>query len=336
MSDFQRKYESLVSGIEAKKQTELVGLQDLQNSYKQIMGKEDPSIIDRINSLDSHYGSKIAGLEAQRKQFDDLMASSDDQLRILSSNERVVNPLDLVYSKAPEALLDKIKARKMVTQEYLDFRYPFKEETESHASVKKVPRITVGEHLRTYGIGSKIPPRISRLLDMILEGEGNILSRKVERAVSYITRHRDRINYRGNLLDLTKEELFGLEQRLRDLLADPSRSDERLSLTRSQNYYNSKAIEELNRELHGNLTKLIEYHEQTGSKLSRLALDGLGLPKIVLRVRALKKEFDDNQFFSPQQREIAYELMTDYTKSIQNAPSLPQVPINLKAHETTM
>ncbi len=206
MTNFQAEYNALIRTVQEHHEAVLVRLTQLQDVYKQVMGKDDPSITDRVTTVTSAYNSKISKLEEQSKHFACVMnLLSDNQLRIAHSNERVNLDDDSVYS-VHEAIRARIRERTLTESEYFEAIFPSEKTKPSADITTLMPKLA--------------EPKIVTVYDVLSDkNDTSAFVESIDTAITSIKR------YVGALYDLralTRDELYALNNGLNEYMTATS------------------------------------------------------------------------------------------------------------------
>lgn len=207
MSDFQVKYESLVSRVQSQRENDLAALTNLQQLYKDTMDCEDPLINARIRTITSAYDSKRSKLEEQRRHFAQVMSLTDAQLRIAHSNDWIQFEEDEVYAEH-ETHRARIKDRTLLESEYWSAVFPINETNTPLTIDQFLPHVaeptfvTVGDELSGQSIDSALSQQITKAMDYVKNHVGTLY----------------------DLSALTRKELLELDAGLRQYMAADSSS----------------------------------------------------------------------------------------------------------------
>jgi hypothetical protein len=115
MANLETKFNDLVLRVQEKAVQEIVNLEALNNSYFNLIGKEDSKITVQLKKTAKKYDKKIKKLNDYKKRYDRLMNSTDNELKIYNSNKR--NPIDSSY-KINSSFFRKANKRTLTEQEY--------------------------------------------------------------------------------------------------------------------------------------------------------------------------------------------------------------------------
>ena len=134
MNTYQTKFEGLIGKLQTERDVAINQLSVLQRQYTELIGKEDPSIQERIAALEKHYENRITRLNNMHLKFSDNRVMSDDHVRIMNANERGAYSQDTFYQAADESIQKKIQQRALNETDYWMLVFP--EGAESKEKVK--------------------------------------------------------------------------------------------------------------------------------------------------------------------------------------------------------
>ncbi|MFC1697080.1 hypothetical protein ACFL1H_02000 [Nanoarchaeota archaeon] len=141
MENFIKKYKNYMTDLTMKKSRKITELKDLQKTYVENMGEEDPRINDKIELVQNRHTYITEKLDVQRNKYEDLMETSDTTLVTINSNVRNDIANNEFYVNAQNEYKPQILNRSLNRDNYKLILFEPGEET-SNEIVVATPEMT--------------------------------------------------------------------------------------------------------------------------------------------------------------------------------------------------